>query len=101
MSFKSFFLKKALQFKGVSKEQAEMLAKQIDENPGLVDSLKNLESNTEVKALFEKIQKEIEEKKKNGMADQYAMMMVMTKYQSEIAKYRNELAPLMEFMQKR
>ena len=100
MSFKSFFIKKALQFKGVGKDQAEAMAKQLDEHPELASALKSLEANPNVKALFEKIQKEVEEKKKQGMADNYATMSVMTKYQSEIAKYREELAPLMQLMQK-
>ncbi len=60
-----------------------------------MESLKALEANKEVKELFEKIQKEVEEKKKGGMGDQYAMVLVMGKYKSEIAKHRNELAPLM------
>lgn len=101
MSFKSFFIKKALQFKGVGKDQAEAMAKQLDEHPELASALKSLEANPEVKALFEKIQKEVEEKKKQGMADSYATMSVMTKHQAEIAKYRDELAPLAQLMQKR
>lgn len=100
MSIKSFFIKKTLQLKGVPKEQAEMLAKQISENPELAASLKTLESNKEVKALFENIQKEIEEKKKGGMQEMYAAVSVMEKYKSQIAKHREELAPLMKLMGK-
>ena len=55
MSLKSFLTKKALQFKGMEKEQAEAIAKQLDENPQLAESLKALESNKELKALFENI----------------------------------------------
>jgi hypothetical protein len=98
MGMKSFFIKKALQAKGVPKDQAEMLADKLSNNPGLAESLKKLEENKEVKELFEKIQKEMEEKKKGGMPEEYAMMSAMSKYKEEIAKYREELAPLMELM---
>ena len=64
MGFKSFITKKALQMKGVSADQAEAIAKQLEENPEIAESIKALESNKEVKELFEKITKEIEEKKK-------------------------------------
>lgn len=100
MGFKSFITKKALQMKGVSSEQAEKIAKQLDENPEIANSLKALEGNKEVKALFEKITKEIEEKKKGGLGEQYAAVLVMGKYKAEIMKYREELAPLMGLMQK-
>ncbi|HWC57776.1 MAG TPA: hypothetical protein VG621_02410 [Candidatus Paceibacterota bacterium] len=101
MSIKSFFIKKTLQMKGVSKEQAENIAKQISENPELTKSLKALEDNKEVKTLFETIQKEIEEKKKSGMAEIYAAVSVMEKYKSQIAKYKDDLAPLMQLMGKK
>ncbi len=100
MGFKSFITKKALQMKGVSREQADKIAKQLDENPELAKSLKELESNKEVKALFEKITKEIEEKKKGGLDEQYAAVLVMGKYKAEVMKYRDELMPLMNLMQK-
>lgn len=86
--------------KGVSKEQAEKLADEISNNPQLAASLQSLEKNPEVKALFEKIQKEIEEKKKSGTNEVYAAVLVMGKYKSEIAKYREELAPLIRLMNK-
>ena len=98
MGIKSFLIKKTLQAKGVSKEQAELIADKIDKDPSLAEKLKVLQDNKEVKQLFENIQKEIEEKKKGGMPEQYAMMAVMTKYKSDIAKHREELAPLMELM---
>ncbi len=100
MGFKSFITKKALQMKGVSADQAEKIAKQLDENPEVVSALKSLEGNKEVKGLFEKITKEIEEKKKGGMNEQYATILVMKKYQSEIAKHKEELMPLMSLMQR-
>lgn len=100
MGFKSFITKKALQMKGVSAEQADKIAKQLDENPEIAESLKALDSNKEVKELFEKITKEIEEKKKAGTAEQYAAILVMNKYKSEIIKHREALAPLMNLMQK-
>lgn len=100
MGLKSFFIKKTLQMKGVDKEQAEQIARTLDEHPELAASLKALESNPEVKALFEHIQKDIEEKKKGGMNEMYAAVSVMEKYKSQIAKYREELAPLMKLMGK-
>ncbi len=100
MSIKSFFIKKTLLMKGVPKDQAEQIAKQLSENPELAASLKTLESNKEVKDLFEKIQHDIEAKKKEGMNEMYAAVSVMEKYKSQIAKYREELAPLMKLMGK-
>ena len=100
MGFKSFVTKKALQMKGVSAEQAEKISKQLDENPEIAESLKALESNKEVKELFEKITKEIEEKKKNGTPEQYAAVLVMGKYKAQIMKHREALAPLMNLIQK-
>jgi len=100
MGFKSFITKKALQMKGVSSSQATKIAKQLDENPEIAQALKELEGNKEVKELFEKITKEIEEKKKGGLDEQYAAVLVMGKYKSEIAKYREVLAPLMSLLQK-
>lgn len=100
MGFKSFFIKKVLQMKGMSAEQAEQLAKQLDENPEIAESLKALESNKEVKELFEKITKEIEEKKKGGLNEQYAAVLVMGKYKSEMIKHRDALAPLLNLIQK-
>lgn len=100
MGFKSFITKKALQMKGVSKDKAEEIAKQLDKNPEIVSSLKALESNKEVKELFEKITKEIEEKKKGGLGEEYAAMLVMSKYKAEIMKNREALEPLLGLMQK-
>ncbi len=98
MGIKSFLIKKALQAKGVSSEQADMIANKLSDHPELAEKLKKLEENKELKDLFEKIQKEMEEKKKSGMPEQYAMMAVMTKYKTEITKHRDDLAPLMELM---
>jgi cell fate (sporulation/competence/biofilm development) regulator YlbF (YheA/YmcA/DUF963 family) len=100
MGFKSYVTKKALQLKGMPADQAEELAKKLTENPEIAESLKALESNKEVKDLFEKITKEIEEKKKNGMGEQYAAILVMGKYKAQIVKHREALAPLMSLMQK-
>lgn len=100
MGFKSFITKKALQMKGMSKDQAEQITKQLEDNPELAASLKALESDKEVKALFEKITKEIDEKKKAGTAEQYAAILVMNKYKAELMKHREALAPLMSLMQK-
>ena len=93
-------MKKTLQMKGVPKDQAEAMAKELSDNPQLAASLKALQSDPEVKALFEKIQKEIEEKKKSGMQEMYAAVSVMEKYKSEIAKHRDEVVPLMQLMGK-
>ena len=100
MSIKSFLMKSALRAKGVSKEQAEMLAEKLANNPELAESLKALEENKEVKELFEKIQKEIEDSKKNGLDEQYAAILVMSKYKNEVIKHRDILAPLLSLMQK-
>jgi len=98
MGIKSFFIKKALQMKGMPKDQAEAIATKLSENPELASKLKALEENKELKELFEIIQKEMEEKKKEGMPEQYAMMAVMAKHKEKITKHREELAPLMELM---
>jgi hypothetical protein len=100
MSFKTFITKKALQMKGVSADKAEEIANQLDKNPEMVKSMKALEGNKEVKALFDKITKEIEAKKKGGLGEQYAAVLVMGKYKAEIMKHREALAPLMSLMQK-
>jgi len=100
MSFKTFITKKALQMKGVSADKAEEIANQLDKNPEMVKSMKALEGNREVKALFDKITKEIEIKKKSGLGEQYAAVLVMGKYKAEIMKHRDALAPLMGLMQK-
>lgn len=100
MGIKSFLMKKTLQMKGVPKEQAEKIAQSLSENPQLAGALKSLESNPEIKALFEKIQKEIKEKVDGGMPEQYAAVTVMGKYKSEISKYRDDLAPLMQLLGK-
>lgn len=98
MSIKSFFMKKALQAKGVPKEQIDAILEKIENNPELLNSLKKMEENKEVKELFEKIQKEIEEKKKT-LPEAYAVMQVMGKYKAEVAKHRDELAPLIQLLQ--
>lgn len=100
MGFKSYITKKALQMKGMSKEQAEQITKQLEDNPEIAESLKALEGDKEVKALFEKITKEIDEKKKAGTAEQYAAILVMNKYKAELMKHREALAPLMSLIQK-
>jgi cell fate (sporulation/competence/biofilm development) regulator YlbF (YheA/YmcA/DUF963 family) len=100
MSIKSFLTKKVLQMKGVSSLQAENIVTQLEKNPELTDALKTLESNEEVKELFEKIQKEIEEKKKSGTPEMYASMLVMSKYKTEVAKHKDVLEPIMRLMQR-
>lgn len=100
MGFKSFITKQVLRLKGMSSDQAGKIAKQLDENPEIAKSLKDLEGNKEVKELFEKITKEIEEKKKGGLGEQYAAVLVMGKYKAEIMKHREALEPLMGLMKK-
>ena len=92
-------MKQALKFKGLPADQAEKIAKQLDANPELMSAMKKLESNKELKTLFENIQKETDEKIKNGMDATMAQMGVMMKYKNDIAKYQSELAPLMQLMQ--
>ena len=88
MSIKSFLLKKTLQMKGMKADQAEAIAKQLSENPELAESMKALEDNKEIKELFEKIQKEVEEKTKGGMHPDLASALIMGKYKAQIMKYR-------------
>ncbi len=99
MGIKSFLIKKTLQAKGVDKNQAEKIADKMAADPAFADKLKVLQENKEVKTLFENIQKEMEALKKEGKPEQYAMMMVMSKYKDQITKHRDELMPLMELMQ--
>lgn len=96
---KKFLMKQALKFKGIPKEQADHIAKMLDENPELMQTMKKLEDNKELKTLFEKIQKETEEKISNGMDATMAQMGVMMKYKNDIAKYQEELMPLFQLMQ--
>ena len=98
MSIKSFLIKKTLQAKGVSKDQAEAIAEKLSSNPELGEKLKKLEENKELKTLFENIQKEIEEKKKAGVPEQYAMVSVMTKHKAQITKHKDDLMPLMQLL---
>ena len=58
MGIKKFITKKVLQMKGVSSDKADEIAEQLEANPEIAESLKALESNKEVKELFEKITKE-------------------------------------------
>ena len=98
MSIKTFFIKKVLQAKGVPKEQADAIAEKLAANPELAEKLKKLEENKELKDLFENIQNEIEEKKKGGMPEQYAMLSVMSKYKDKITKHKDDLIPLMQLL---
>ncbi len=99
MSIKSFILKKTLQLKGMKGDQAEAIAKQLSEHPEIAEQMKALEDNKEVKELFENIQKEIEAKKKAGMPEELASVLIMGKYKAQVMKYRAELEPLMRLMQ--
>lgn len=101
MGFKSFITKTALRAKGVSKDEAERIAAELEAHPEIVDAMKKLEGNKEVKELLEKIQKEIEEKTKAGMNEMYASTLVMGKYKGEMMKYREEIAPLLQLMMRK
>jgi hypothetical protein len=50
MGFKSFITKTALRAKGVSKDEAERIAAELEAHPEIVDAMKKLEDNKEVKA---------------------------------------------------
>ena len=67
---KKFLMKKMMKKQGVSDEQQEMVLTLMEKDP----------------ALFKKIAKEIEEKKKGGMNEMYASMAVMKKYQAQIQR---------------
>jgi len=97
MGIKQFFIKQALKMKGMKGDEAEKMAEQIANNPELVASMKKMEENKELTSLFKKIQEEIEEKKKT-LPEQYAQMAVITKYKYQIAKYKDDLAPLMQLL---
>jgi cell fate (sporulation/competence/biofilm development) regulator YlbF (YheA/YmcA/DUF963 family) len=97
---KKFLMKQALRFKGVDSEQAEAISKMIDEKPELVEAFKKIEANPELKKLMESMQKEIEEKVKNGMDQTMASVGVMQKHKYELAKYKDLLEPLMMLMQR-
>jgi Mg/Co/Ni transporter MgtE len=100
MGLKSFILKKVLKskIKGVGDDQIDAMVKKIEENPDLAKQLKSLEDNKEVKSLLENIQKETEEKIKNGMNAEMAQMATMMKYKNEFIKHREALEPLMALM---
>jgi hypothetical protein len=101
MSIKKFFLKQALKWKGgVSGDQAEKMAEMFDKNPEMVDALKKIEDNPELKKLFEKIQADIEEQVKKGAHESILQQTIMRKYQPQLMKYGPDLMPLFEMMQK-
>ena len=81
---------------------------QINQVPKIQGSISNSFENytgfyikQEEHDLNEKMQKEMDEYKKNGMADMYAMAMVSEKYKADIVKHREALMPLMQLMMKK
>ena len=72
MGFKNFIFKKAMQhkLKNAPTEQKEIIMKLIEEHP----------------ELFEKIEKEVKERKAAGQDEMLASVTVMKKYQAEIQK---------------
>lgn len=101
MGIKSFFIKKMLKskLKGVPEDQIDALIKRIEDDPTMMQKMKDLEKNKPVKDLLEKVQKEIEEKVAGGMNPEMAQMAVMMKYQAEFMKHREALEPLAMLMQ--
>lgn len=67
---KDFALKKMMDKKGVPQGQRDMILGMMEKNP----------------ELFEKIQKEIKQKQKEGKGEMAASMEVMRKYQAELQK---------------
>ena len=65
---KNWLIKKAAKKKGISESQVDTAMGMMDKNPDL----------------FKKIEKEIKEKKKQGMGEMQARMQVMMKYKKEI-----------------
>lgn len=93
-------MKQALRLKGMPKEQAEAVAKQLSEHPELAEVLKKIEADPNLKILLEKIQKEIEVKTASGVDQTMAAAGVMMKYKNELAQHRDMLEPLMMLMQR-
>ena len=77
MGVKDFFLSQMLkrQLKKVPEGQRDVIEKMIKNNP----------------AFFEKLAKEINEKKKAGMDETMATMLIMKKYQSEFQKLAKDM----------
>jgi len=100
MSIKTFFVKKALQMKGMSKEQAELLSSEIEKNPQLMEAFKKMNEDPRLMALLKKIQEETEQKTKNGMDSTMATMGTLAKYKNELAQYRDLLEPISLLLQK-
>ncbi|MEX0935125.1 MAG: hypothetical protein WDZ70_02270 [Candidatus Paceibacterota bacterium] len=69
-----FALKKMMDKKGVPQSQKDMILGMMEKNP----------------ELFEKIQKEIKAKQKDGKGEMAATMEVMRKYQAELQKLAQE-----------
>jgi len=72
MSFKSFLLKKAVQWKmkGVPEAQQDLMLAMVEKNP----------------ELFKSIGEEIERRKKGGETEMHATLEVMKKYRAELAQ---------------
>ena len=66
----NFALKKMLDKKGVPQAQQDMLMNMMQNHP----------------EIFQKISKEVEQKKKEGKSETVASMEVMRKYQSELQR---------------
>lgn len=72
MSIKSFFLKKAVQWKmkGVPQAQQDLMLAMVEKNP----------------QLFKSIGEEIERRKKAGESEMKATLEVMKKYRTQLAE---------------
>lgn len=98
---KRFLIKQALKLKGgMSGKQADQIAEMLEKNPELLQAMKKIEDNPELKKLFEMIQKEVEEHVKKGGNEAILSQVIMQKYQHKLAKYGPELMPLFQIMQK-
>ena len=77
MGVKSFFVRKAIerQMKDFPEEQREMFIRLFEENP----------------ELFEKIAREVKEKKKAGQDETLAAVSVMKKYQADMQALMQKL----------
>jgi hypothetical protein len=100
MSIKSFFIKKALQLKGVSKDQADMMAEAMEKNPAMMEAFKKMNEDPKLMVLLKKIQDETDQKIKNGMDSTMATMGTLSKYKNELAQYRDLLEPISMLLQK-
>lgn len=100
MSIKTFFIKQALRLKGISSDQAEEMAKKMEQNPELLSKMKKMQENKELMEIMNTISAKVDEKVKQGMDQMMATMLVMKDHASVLEKHKEELMPFLELMQK-